>query len=494
MVWNGNLFGYYQDPGQGGPVMPPPVATPPVTTPVTTPTTPGQQTPAQLAQWVHDLLGGQRGQQNGMAGGGSGVGGQQQGGGQSYSGGGGEGSLFGGTTGGAGGYPGINVGTWGNRVWQGMGALPYGIGTASSLAHMLAQGYNTYKSNQTNQALGGPGLDIGQMLGGLLGLNGYGDLTGNQTYANQSGLPGRPGTAVTAGGMYDAGFMGGGPFGVFSDPRSAYTPQEYVERRNTDPNINPNTAAGIMASLSQKQMIDQGLTYDPTTGRVVGGNNGNYVSDRAGMTIHDSGGLTGYGGNDSTSVGSSGQFGHMASGGFVPGDPGVGDNQPIAATPGEFVITRHAAQILGPGILNMLNDPGHAGMLRDAIGRAEHMAHNKTASSAKAAADLMALIEQEMAAGQAPQQPGPMQDAPQMGQYTPQEGLPVPMDKPPQPAQGSVEGGWSFGQRYMGPPPPAVNISGSGHAKPKARGMSESDRLNQQELARIKARRAAAGK
>lgn len=492
MVWNGNLFGYYQDPGQGGPVMPPPVATPPATTlPATTPP-PGQQTPQQLAQWVHDMLGGHGGQQAGPGGGGYG-GGNAAGGQGQQQGGGGEGSLFGGTTGGAGGYPGINVGTWGNRVWQGMGALPYGIGTAASLAHMLAQGYNTYKSNQTNQALGGQGLDFGQMLGGLLGLNNYGDLTGNQTYANQGGLPGRPGTAVTAGGMYDAGFMGGGPFGLFSDPRTAYTPQEYVNERNTISSINPNTAAAIMANTNRAQnggilsnmdardLAAAGLSYDPTTGGFVNGGNAGGASNGGGSTS----GIAANGGNRDTGFGAG--SGAYADGGFVQGDPAAGDSQPIKATAGEFVISRDAAQILGPGILNMLNNPGHAGMLRDAIGRAEHMAQNKTASSAKAAADLMALIEQEMAAGQAPQQPGPMQDAPQMGPYTPAPGLPVPMDKPPQPQQGSIEGGWPI------QPIPGNGI-GAGKIVKRGGGPSQSDILNQQELARIKARRAAGGK
>lgn len=311
MVWNGNLFGYYTPPpAQGGPVMPPPVAPPPVTTP-TTPA-PGQRTPQQLAQWVHDMLGGnaagagQGGYGNASGGGGNGGygGGQTHQGQQQSSG--GYGSLFGGYTGGAGGYPGINVGTWGNRVWQGMGALPYGIGTAASLAHMLAQGYNTYKSNQTNQALGGSGLDFGQMLGGLLGLNGYGDLTGNQTYANQGGLPGRPGTAVTAGGMYDAGFMGGGPFGLFSDPRSAYTPQEYVDRRNTLASINPITAAAIMANTnaaqrqqvappaySARDLAEMGLQYDPTTGGFVGGGNAGGAANNGGNAIGSGNGGTG---------------------------------------------------------------------------------------------------------------------------------------------------------------------------------------------------------
>jgi hypothetical protein len=128
------------------------------------------------------------------------------------------------------------------------------------------RGANTYTADQNNLALGGGGLDFGQILGSVLGLNNYGSLSGNQTYVNRDGVPGRPGVAVTEGGMYDNGFLGGGPFGLFSDPRTADTFQESVDRHNI------TKAAAALALYNAKNGYTTGGTGNNGSQTGMGGN------------------------------------------------------------------------------------------------------------------------------------------------------------------------------------------------------------------------------
>jgi hypothetical protein len=121
----------------------------------------------------------------------------------------------------------IDIGDTGQGLLDAAGALTPGwAGLGLSAADMLARGYNTSLSDEQRRALGVEPLDIGQWAGSLFGLNDYGDLSGNRTLANpdESGL----GAAVTTGGLYDDGslFGWGGPLGIFSDIRTAYTPEE----------------------------------------------------------------------------------------------------------------------------------------------------------------------------------------------------------------------------------------------------------------------------
>lgn len=137
------------------------------------------------------------------------------------------------------------------------------------------------------------------------------------------------------------------------------------------------------------------------------------------------------------------------------------------------------------------------------------MGNYRDAISPQAQADLRQMVDVEPQQTQAPPQPGPLQQAPQMSMGAPFQ-YPQPMQKPPQPLPDrttgdvpmmtGVEGGWPL---RTNPGSLAVNISGSGHppakhaptksiarAKP---GLSESDLLNMQQLAMILARRQAAG-
>jgi hypothetical protein len=237
MVWDGSLFGYATPP-VGGPVMPSPTPSPtPSPSPVPTPQ-PGQQTPQQLAQWVQQLLAGNAGGAEGNHGafGGNAAGGSSGGGG---------GGLFGINGEGLGGYGGINLGPWGARALQALAAgVPGYGGLALSALQAAMRGANTYSADQNNRALGGGGLDFGQILGSVLGLNNYGSLQGNQTYVNRNGVPGRPGVAVTGGGIYDNNPLGGlDVFGLFSDPRTSDTFQESVDRHNIT-----NAFAALMAN------------------------------------------------------------------------------------------------------------------------------------------------------------------------------------------------------------------------------------------------------
>lgn len=129
----------------------------------------------------------------------------------------------------------INIGSTGAGLLRGAAALApgwAGVGLGAVQAGLRAN--NVAVADSLRPGLGADPLRIGQIIGGVTGLNGYGSLGGNQTLARNdpgqspvTSLGGAP-VAVTQGGMYDQGFMGGGPFGVFSDMRRAYTPGEQV--------------------------------------------------------------------------------------------------------------------------------------------------------------------------------------------------------------------------------------------------------------------------
>lgn len=191
MVWDGSLFGYTPPaPVQGGPVMPPPAPAP-----APSPAPGGQQmTPQQLAQWVQQLLGGNAG------------GAQQAGGGYGGNAGGAQGNQGGyGNAGGAqhtvqmpdgsrrtmsasaiSGVPGaIDLGPVGAGMLSALAAAAPGwAGVGLGAAQAGLRGWNAYSADQLRGQQGLPGLDFGQYLGGVLGLNKYGDLGGDQTVAN----------------------------------------------------------------------------------------------------------------------------------------------------------------------------------------------------------------------------------------------------------------------------------------------------------------------
>lgn len=223
-------------------------------------------------------------------------------------------------------------------------------------------------------------------------------------------------------------------------------------------------------------------------------------------------------------------FRGMLSGGPVPGRPDqTMDNRPILANEGEFVVRNSAADALGPTVLNWLNNapnaakarallanfipgerdrqgatPAAAAELRQLLNREPLMMRSSGIErpgrqeigvsgppDPRAQADLFAAMDAEAGRGPASALPGPMQQAPQMGPFV--QRLPMPMQKPGQPTQMAIEGGW-----------PTLPIPGHGigvgwtPAKGRATAQAarapaptESDRLNQQMVAMIIARRAA---
>lgn len=318
---------------------------------------------------------------------------------------------------GEGGYGGVNLGPWGSRALS-LAALATpgyaGLGLGAIQAGL--RGVNTFNSDQINRGLGGPGLNFGQWVGGVFGGNNEGGLAGNRTIANRDGLPAAPGTAVTLGGIYDDDPLGGfDPFGFFSDPRTSLTPAEYVARRNTNPAFNPTTAAAMRAAgnnsfgggnpntaqaygmvpgkvgnfgpaivsgndnpvqLGDKQMLAVQQNSNGNKGNAGGASVGG--SDHAGQSMGNTSNASGYGnaggagiggvsGHDTSAVGASGQLGHIARGGFIPGNAAIeGDNHLMATTPGEFVVNRPAAAAAGPRLLQALNNPRMAAVLQQA--------------------------------------------------------------------------------------------------------------------------------
>jgi len=221
---------------------------------------------------------------------------------------------------------------------------------------------------------------------------------------------------LTEGGIYDAGFMGGGPFGIFSDPRTSDTFQESVDRHNIANAIaangwSPPTGGGTTDSVTgtgrhaleamgfTKNQIADGSALRAVTspGGIASqgtGSGGGGASDRSGQSMGNTSSASGLGnaagagiggltGHDTTAVGASGQLGHIATGGWIgdhaqpvnrlmggeiPGDPRQGDTVPIRATPDEFMINRDSANNLGPNLLNALNNPQVAAWLGREMG------------------------------------------------------------------------------------------------------------------------------
>lgn len=69
---------------------------------------------------------------------------------------------------------GVDIGSMG-RVGMSLGSMIPGIGPAVSLANMGLHGYNVNNVDNALHESDLPGLSIGQTIGGVIGLNGYGD-------------------------------------------------------------------------------------------------------------------------------------------------------------------------------------------------------------------------------------------------------------------------------------------------------------------------------
>lgn len=68
----------------------------------------------------------------------------------------------------------INIGKWGRIALGIAGLAPGPFGMAASLANAGMRAYNMHEFNNQTNAVGVPGLTLGQELGGVFGLNPYG--------------------------------------------------------------------------------------------------------------------------------------------------------------------------------------------------------------------------------------------------------------------------------------------------------------------------------
>lgn len=313
---------------------------------------------------------------------------------------------------------GIDLGPWGAGALQAASTLaPFPYGTAIGLAQTAMRGYNTANANAVRGSLGAPDLDFGQVVGSLLGLNGYGALAGNQTFINRdqnTDVNGHP-VAVTQGGYYDPGFLQR----LFTGDQAgtAYTPEEKRRRdlaaaRPSGGNGAPSLAGGFGSNDTSASSVGQAYGLKPGTAAlsgpaIVAGNtvaptlsakeqaelalynakNGLDANGQAssGFTGNN-GSATGMGGNgfsgnlsagigNAVSAGGTGGLqngfggGGYAHGGYVRGRPDrIPDNRRIAANEGEYVVQNAAAKAAGRRLLGMLNTPAGAKRLRGMLG------------------------------------------------------------------------------------------------------------------------------
>jgi hypothetical protein len=122
----------------------------------------------------------------------------------------------------------ISLGPWGAGALQAASSLtPFPYSLAPTLASLAMRGYNTANTDAIRSSLGVPGLDLGQVLGSLLGLNDCGSLSGNQLVASKDQYKdayGNP-VGVSTGGI---GYDSYGPLGLLGSGalETRYTPEE----------------------------------------------------------------------------------------------------------------------------------------------------------------------------------------------------------------------------------------------------------------------------
>ncbi len=300
----------------------------------------------------------------------------------------------------------VNLGPWGsNALAAGATLAPGYTGLGLSALQAALRGYNTFQANSMRPQ----GMDLSpeQWAGSLGGFNNYGGLGGNNTIRNPE--EGVNGTAVTTGGMYDRGLWNtgfAGPLGVFSNPRTAYTPTEAAARTNAlspqnpvsaNPRVMAATPGGLPAGWSvvnnketnfaptlmgpggqavpvgdmnpsQLANIAQGGGVNAQGGpQSFQGVRGSGYSPNAGAQTAN--GPLGAYGNALGAGGSNQMGGQMATGGPIPGNALQGDTVPIRATPGEFMLNHDSAKGLGPQALHMLNNPEVARWIGHEMGK-----------------------------------------------------------------------------------------------------------------------------
>jgi len=136
----------------------------------------------------------------------------------------------------------LSIGPWGSAALQAAGALaPFPYSLAPTLAGLAMRGWNTANTdairsnmNPVGQAPAVPGLDLGQVIGSLLGWNDYGNIGGNQTIVTKdqyrNPLNGEP-VGISTGGLSWDSY---GPFGLLGsqNPIGMLTPGEDSTKRS----------------------------------------------------------------------------------------------------------------------------------------------------------------------------------------------------------------------------------------------------------------------
>lgn len=362
---------------------------------------------------------------------------------------------------------------------------------------------------------------------------------------NQTNPPGSF-SGTTAGGTLGVDGSIGTPYGV-SPPRSAApaAPQYSAADQAALMTLQAMPHVGV------GKLLDSGLTPTQALARAqaAAGNGTGSFSGTAptGMGGNGFSGNLSAGAGNAVSAGGTGGLqngfggGGYAEGGIIPGTrDSVVDNRPILADEGEAVLKRDVVDQLGPNVIDWLNNARNAGRaaavlqaladprgterasqrvravspqaaqdLRDLTNQEPLMMRpdnlsrggpmgpadlrppmpftgDRQALTPQMAADLVAAMDAEAARGPAPALPGPLDPAAMSGPPA-SRGLPVPMRKPGAPAAAPLA---NLRHKLA-----AGSIAGSGHSRKKvaasagAKPVSESDRLNQQQLAMILARR-----
>jgi hypothetical protein len=265
--------------------------------------------------------------------------------------------------------------------------LPGVYGLPATVAGLAMHGYNTATSDSLNSGLGLGGLDVGQVLGGVLGLNRYGSLSDPQI-ANRDAVSAKTGgqlnAGISPGGVYDPGMIAR----VFGDTlQTEYTPDEYARRQYALQHQSTMSQQGTPITRADGTVIGY-MKPDGTSTTAAGqaAINNNSVSGGTALGIGGTpnspattaamgGGWNGRSSNgggigSGTGINGGGQADRAGfrRGGMIPGRPdAIPDNRTIRADEGEFVVRRAAARKLGPALLGLVNDPRKAPQVRAAL-------------------------------------------------------------------------------------------------------------------------------
>lgn len=234
------------------------------------------------------------------------------------------------------------LGPYGQAAFAGLTAALGPVGMALGAANTLGNAINTGANASQLNALGSP-MSIGQIAGGVLGLNGYSGGLGTAIDSMAQTAQNAPG--VAGGWSADTAV---GPTGSY-DPGAGYGASVSQESLGA-----PSGTGGYGGSFSGND--PNGTGYGGGSGNGYGG--GDNGSDGGGGGGTDSSsGDGGGGGHDSESGMNGGNFkgGVLTKNKLVGPNPKGPDDGYASVESGEGVLTRRALAHYGPGIVAKLN-------------------------------------------------------------------------------------------------------------------------------------------